>query len=182
MKKHIILIAAIGAFSFISCTNNTKKAEKDPEVVTVDTAIKQTYSAAKTEVRFNDPKVASVYQSYIDLKTALVNSDANAAANEAAKLQTALANVGVDEEVLMASQSMTESKDVEAQREGFVIVTQAVEKMLDGAIESGVIYKQYCPMAFDFKGGYWLSNSNEIYNPYYGDKMLRCGKVDSEIN
>ena len=181
MKKHIIFLAAIGSLSFISCTNDTKKTEKDPEVVTVDITTNQIYIAAKTEVKFKDPKVTTVYQSYINLKTALVNSDPNSTAGEAILLKTALADAGADEEVLLAAQSITESTDVEIQREGFVMITQAVEKMLDGAIESGVVYKQYCPMAFDFKGGYWLSNSNEINNPYFGDKMLRCGKVTSEI-
>jgi len=32
-------------------------------------------------------------------------------------------------------------------------------------------------MAFDGKGGYWLSNSKEIRNPYFGDIMLACGEV-----
>jgi predicted negative regulator of RcsB-dependent stress response len=181
MKKHFILLAAVATFSFISCTNSTKKTEKEYEIVTVDVTEKQTYIAANTEVKFKDPKVATVYQSYINLKTALVNSNANSTADEAGHLKTAFANAGADEEVLLASQSIAGFTDVEMQRDGFVKITEAVEKMLEGAIESGVVYKQYCPMAFDFKGGYWLSNSNEINNPYFGDKMLRCGKVTNEI-
>ena len=39
------------------------------------------------------------------------------------------------------------------------------------------MYKQFCPMAFEGKGGYWVSTSEDIKNPYYGDKMLTCGKV-----
>lgn len=181
MKKHIALFLAIGTLSFISCTNSTKKTEKDPEIVVVDVSEKQTYIAAKAEVKFKDPKVATVYQIYIDLKTALVNSNAISTAEEAGHLKIALTEVGADENVLIAVQSITESTDVEDQRVEFVLITETVENMLDGAIESGVVYKQYCPMAFDFKGGYWLSNSIEINNPYFGDKMLRCGKVTSEI-
>ena len=48
-------------------------------------------------------------------------------------------------------------------------------------ITSGEVYKQYCPMAFEGKGGYWLSNSKEVRNPYYGDKMLKCGSVQETI-
>jgi hypothetical protein len=33
-------------------------------------------------------------------------------------------------------------------------------------------------MAFDGEGGYWLSDSKEIRNPYYGEKMLVCGNVE----
>jgi hypothetical protein len=181
MKKQLILITAIGSLLFMSCTNGTKKTEKDPEIITVDVSEKQTYIAAKTEVKFNDTKVAKVYQSYIKLKTALINSDVNTTADEANMLKAELVNAGADEVGVLAAQAITESTDVEAQRQEFVTITQAVEKMLEGAIESGVVYKQYCPMAFDFKGGYWLSNSTEINNPFFGDKMLRCGKVTSEI-
>ncbi|MBT7306171.1 MAG: DUF3347 domain-containing protein, partial [Bacteroidetes bacterium] len=27
-----------------------------------------------------------------------------------------------------------------------------------------------------------LSNSKEIRNPFFGDKMLKCGRIDKEIN
>jgi Cu(I)/Ag(I) efflux system membrane fusion protein len=39
------------------------------------------------------------------------------------------------------------------------------------------VYKEYCPMAFDNKGAYWLSESEEIRNPYFGKSMLTCGEV-----
>jgi hypothetical protein len=37
-------------------------------------------------------------------------------------------------------------------------------------------------MAFNNTGGYWLSNSKEIRNPFFGDKMLKCGRIEKEIN
>jgi Cu(I)/Ag(I) efflux system membrane fusion protein len=36
-------------------------------------------------------------------------------------------------------------------------------------------------MADDFKGADWLSLSDEIRNPYFGDQMLRCGEVTKQI-
>lgn len=42
------------------------------------------------------------------------------------------------------------------------------------------IYLSFCPMAFDNKGGYWLQDSEEIKNPYYGEKMLGCGEIKGE--
>jgi hypothetical protein len=32
-------------------------------------------------------------------------------------------------------------------------------------------------MAFNNKGDFWLSDNEEVLNPYFGDKMLRCGEV-----
>jgi hypothetical protein len=37
-------------------------------------------------------------------------------------------------------------------------------------------YYQRCPMANDNKGAYWISQEKEIRNPYYGEKMLKCGE------
>jgi membrane fusion protein, copper/silver efflux system len=39
------------------------------------------------------------------------------------------------------------------------------------------VYKMHCPMAFDDKGADWLSDRDEILNPYFGDMMLRCGEI-----
>ena len=181
MKNFIITSIFLALILCSSCGNDTKKQEQELETITINTSEKKQYTAATTEVKFNDPKVADVYQGYINLKTALVNSDRTATATASSELMTSLTDIGVDEAIFNAAQTIAESEDIEQQRKAFVTITESVEKMLDGAIESGVIYKQFCPMAFNFEGGFWLSNSKKIYNPYFGDKMLRCGKVDSEI-
>ena len=43
------------------------------------------------------------------------------------------------------------------------------------------LYQQYCPMAFDNTGAHWISDKEKVFNPYFGDKMLRCGKVTEVI-
>lgn len=61
-------------------------------------------------------------------------------------------------------------------------LTVETEKLINtSAITSGEVYKQFCPMAFDGNGGYWLSDSKEVRNPYYGNKMLKCGSVNETI-
>ncbi|MDR9373906.1 MAG: efflux RND transporter periplasmic adaptor subunit, partial [Schleiferiaceae bacterium] len=39
------------------------------------------------------------------------------------------------------------------------------------------LYLQFCPMANQNKGAYWLSRKVEVKNPYYGAAMLTCGEV-----
>ncbi|NND63251.1 MAG: DUF3347 domain-containing protein [Flavobacteriaceae bacterium] len=181
MKFTYLLGLSLLMFSFISCGNETKKQTEEPEIEVVETTQTKEYTSSDAEVAFKDEKVGEAYHKYIAVKTALVNTDATATATAASDLMTAFANVGVEEEVLTATQNISETEDVEIQRQAFVDVTAAMEAMLDGALESGTIYKQYCPMAFDFTGASWLSSSKEILNPYFGDKMLRCGKVQAEI-
>ncbi|HEY1025575.1 MAG TPA: hypothetical protein VGE26_10450, partial [Sphingobacteriaceae bacterium] len=61
-------------------------------------------------------------------------------------------------------------------------LTSEVEKLIKASkIKSGTVYKQYCPMAYDGNGAYWLANESDIRNPYYGDEMLECGEVKEEI-
>ena len=43
------------------------------------------------------------------------------------------------------------------------------------------LYVQFCPMANDDKGAFWLSKEDEVKNPYYGEMMLSCGEVREEI-
>ena len=42
------------------------------------------------------------------------------------------------------------------------------------------LFQQFCPM-YD-KGSSWLSMSKDIKNPYYGSKMLACGRIEKEFN
>ena len=43
------------------------------------------------------------------------------------------------------------------------------------------LYVDYCPMANNNKGAYWLSQIKEIQNPYLGQKMPTCGEVKREL-
>lgn len=174
--KSITLIVFI---LFLTACKNEVKEEAPLEVKEVETKFE--HKADNIEATFSDEKVAAVFNEYIKLKTALINTDAATAANAASDLMTAFANIGVDETVMTAAQKIVESSDIEAQRSAFVGVTNAVEPMLIGALDEGTIYKQYCPMAFKNTGAYWLSESKEIANPYFGDKMYRCGRVDKTI-
>ncbi|MCB9719699.1 MAG: efflux RND transporter periplasmic adaptor subunit [Candidatus Omnitrophica bacterium] len=42
------------------------------------------------------------------------------------------------------------------------------------------IYLAFCPMAFSGDGGHWIQDEKEIANPYYGERMLRCGEIQAE--
>lgn len=54
-------------------------------------------------------------------------------------------------------------------------LTETIDKI--GVDTGSPLYLQFCPMAFDNKGAYWISNEKQIMNPYFGDMMLHCGEV-----
>ena len=179
MKKISLFLFAITAFAVSSCKDNSKQSEL--EVVTVDNAEPKTYEIAKTEAEFNDPKVEAVFNQYLQVETALVNTDATKTAAEAGKLELLLKEMNADATTQTAVSAISSSEDINVQRQNFETLSTGMETVLKGAIKSGMLYKQYCPMAFNNKGAYWISSSKDILNPYFGDKMLKCGRVDSEV-
>ena len=76
---------------------------------------------------------------------------------------------------------MTEGTDIKSIRSLFYPLSdQLYYSIKKFNVKTGA-YRQFCPMAFDFKGGFWLSDSEEIRNPYFGDEMLSCGNVEEEL-
>jgi len=150
------------------------------EVVSTTKDLDSTESAS--EVTFSDQKYGSVYLSYLAVKAAMVNTNATTAQKEATALsQAADGIVEISEETRKSIKTIISETDIKTQRAAFEKVSKDLEVLFSGKITSGTIYKQYCPMAFNGEGGYWLSDSKEVRNPYYGDQMLTCGVVDSEI-
>lgn len=133
------------------------------------------------EMEFKDQKMAAVYGHYDHIKTSLVMSDAAEAQKGGQMLVEALQDAGGKENAMSAAQKIAQSSELNVQRTAFSDLSAAMEEMMAGTLATGAIYKQFCPMAFEGKGGYWLSSSEEIRNPYYGDKMLKCGSVRDTI-
>ena len=70
--------------------------------------------------------------------------------------------------------------DIAHQREHFKVLSKDMIDMVGITGTENTLYQQFCPM-YD-GGSAWLSMSEDIKNPYYGSKMLTCGKVQKEIN
>jgi hypothetical protein len=72
--------------------------------------------------------------------------------------------------------------DIEYQRENFENLTTNVTDLISLLGTDKVIYQDFCPMANNNKGAYWLSEVKEIRNPYFGSKMMTCGSVKKQFN
>jgi Cu(I)/Ag(I) efflux system membrane fusion protein len=70
------------------------------------------------------------------------------------------------------------SKDLASARTHFSsLSTQIIQLTETYKLTKAIVYQDYCPMAFNNKGGYWLSETEDIQNPYFGASMLTCGEV-----
>lgn len=123
-------------------------------------------------------QAGGVVESYLAVKDALVATDA-AKAQTAAK---AFLEVNTNAALTPALEAIVATKDVAAQRAAFESLSMNMYKLVktDGA--DITLYKQYCPMAFNNKGAYWLAVEKEVNNPYFGDRMLHCGSVQEVLN
>lgn len=73
--------------------------------------------------------------------------------------------------------SISSSGDLDEQRVHFETLSDnLIEAVEYFGLQIDRVYKMHCPMAFDDKGADWLSDKDEILNPYFGDMMLRCGE------
>jgi len=141
-------------------------------------------------------QLAGVFTSYVTLKDAFVASDAAKAKSEASNTLAALSKTdmkllsGAAHNDWMSYLSTLEtslkniqsSDDIETQRTNFSTLSDNLYKTIKAYGLGGVTaYYDYCPMAFDNQGAYWLSTEDKIRNPYFGDKMLTCGKVKDMV-
>ncbi len=99
------------------------------------------------------------------------------------QLISVLKNEGDKPDLIPMTEAILTMDNIENQRKAFEKLSEAVYTLAkDSEFGDGTtIYKQYCPMAFGNKGAFWLSESKEIMNPYFGNKMLHCGKVVETI-
>ncbi len=137
----------------------------------------------QTAPLFKDKALGTAYGHYIHLKNALVASDFQKAKSASESLVKAMHNVKGSDKVHSEAAKVAQASSLEDQRKAFTALSNEMVALVKGAeIIAGQLYLEYCPMANGNKGGYWLSNEPEIRNPYFGDKMLKCGSVKETIN
>ena len=191
MKKiNLFALATISLITLNSCGEDKKNqsAEEGAMPMQNDTRMESEDASGNLDdgketstPEFKNENLAAVYEDYLDLKSALVNSEASDAKASSEELVKSLEQTEGGESALEAAKKIASNEDIKEQRTAFSDLSAAVETMLAGNLASGEVYKQYCPMAFDGAGGYWLSSSEEVRNPYYGDMMLKCGRVEDTI-
>jgi len=128
---------------------------------------------------------------YLQAKDALVASDADAAYEAATALaegiraleegdlsgDAATAWLTYRESLRRGMLNWLASADIEQQRTRLFEISEVLYQAALALGVDGVIYQQYCPMAFNDTGATWLSAGQQIRNPYLPETMLGCGEV-----
>ncbi|RTY86970.1 DUF3347 domain-containing protein [Flavobacterium sp. RSP15] len=163
----------------------------EKELTLVETKVKsgavlKTESADKTTFPTD-----AIVSNYLKIKNALTKDDSKGAAiaakdlhailnsSSATSLDTKLKNkynaFVVDAKVNVKHIGDNAGK-MEHQRTYFSLLSKDVFDLIKAFGTKQTVYQDYCPMYGAGKNGYWISETQDVINPYFGAEMLNCGR------
>ena len=83
----------------------------------------------------------------------------------------------IQKELNASANAISGSTDISKQRGHFKHLSAHMISSVQLFGINQKVYSEFCPMADNNKGAYWISLEEEIRNPYYGEAMLTCGEV-----
>lgn len=146
-------------------------------------AFSGTFNLAQAQEQKGETATPSeIVEHYLALKDHFVQSDAAAAQSKAQDFVKMLPapKGNVMKQIQSELKMIAENEDLSAQRKHFDALSGAIYEMAQNTDLEMTLYHQFCPMAGE-GGAYWLSADKEIRNPYFGDKMLKCGMVKETL-
>ena len=198
MKKLLILLlVVVGAFLLYKYAfKKDEPKEEEPKPIAV----------SKHSSAFNQ-SVNNVLDHYFQMTEGFVNWDQQVVSQSSQALKTALDSFSVEELKFDATIYETALFPLNNAKNNTAIIVSATDwnerrralqdlsdnlrnLLLTVKYDQAIVYWQECPMAFgDGVAGYWLSNKEEVVNPYlgtkdpkYGDTMLNCGETKMKID
>ncbi len=140
-------------------------------------------------------QLKTVYNDYINVKDALVQDDINNVSESANSLLNALDTVDMklvkveahnhwmklSKEIKSSATSISKAMSIRAQRDHFKQLSSHLIKAVQVFGVNEKVYVEFCPMADNNNGAYWLSKEEKVINPYFGEAMLTCGVVKQVI-
>jgi len=136
-----------------------------------------------------------IIDAYIQIKNGLVADNKNDAAKGGTAMVAAFSKFDMSKltgethkeymEILESAKEHAEhiaKSDIAHQREHFEVLSTDINDLVTLLGTEKTLYQDFCPMANNNKGAYWLSEIKNIKNPYFGAKMMTCGSVKKQIN
>ncbi len=181
--KHLMkmTIPAAAIILLSACGGNEPKVENHEGHDHASMEQKAAESNAKVIIK--DDNLNAVYSQYSQLTMALTNDNSAEAKIVAADIETAAKKIDGGVSIIASASSIAAASDIETQRTAYSKMSDDLISLVKKVgIESGELYLTHCPMAFDNKGASWISSGKEIRNPFFGEKMLKCGEIKETIN
>jgi hypothetical protein len=200
MKQLFLVLMTMVSVIVSSCGDNASTAKKEEQPATAtqeENAEVKVVKASFTNVDANaGAYLKKITDNYLQIKNALTATKATEAGNAAQSMLDAIN--GFDKSLFSADQKKVydaqeaglkenaehianSTNNIEHQRKHFSNMSEGMYALVKAFGGGKTLYHDHCPMAKEGKGAMWLSETKEIKNPYFGDKMMKCGSVEEEI-
>jgi Cu(I)/Ag(I) efflux system membrane fusion protein len=202
MDTRSFLYSILFAATSLACLTDCSSKRNEKDVANED----RSASVPEDTTRQDKPQfevattfqrqLSGVFASYLALKEGFFSADAGKI--KAAAVRTGEALQRTDMALLSgaahhdwmthlpamanALKGIQSEQDIEAQRKAFSALSDNLYKSIKAfGLGGEEAFYEYCPMAFNNEGAYWLSDEQKIRNPYFGEKMPGCGEVRDTV-
>lgn len=198
--KHLTIVLALALTFFAACNSESTKSNTATSTDSVAATPPQVMEATYAPPAGVDPNVAASVKAIVDgyllVKNALVSDNSKNAASAGTEMVAAVDKLDMtpmnDAQMKVWHKVMDGIKehgefisknpsDIKKQRGHFEALSKDVEELVRTFGGGQKLYKTFCPMAADNKGATWVSEIEEIRNPYFGSEMMECGEVQEEL-
>lgn len=192
MKKQILTIALTMTFGVFSMSLMAQK--HDHSKMDMDHDMPKTASH-EVDAKFQE-QLNAVFQSSLKLNKSFMTEDISEVKTAASNVKDRIEKVDM---MLLKGQAHMDgmnylkamnsgldqialASSIANQRNAFTEYNTGLYQSIKAfGIDQEAFY-QFCPMANNNSGAYWLSDSKEIRNPYMGEKMPTCGAAKETLN
>lgn len=208
--QSFLLVAIISVLG-VSCSNNSTSKQKEKTDLGSAEVLHGQHNSLANNFKHKDIAILSqvyipdtltieelgkVVDAYIILKNSLVADDEQAADHAAFMMAERIAKIypeNLDGKGLETWQNhqvlylnklkeMQHIKNLENKRSYFSHISEIMYCTIKSfGLKPNSLFVDYCPMAFNGKGAYWISEEEAISNPYFGEKMPECGEIKEEL-
>jgi len=182
--KPIIISIAIVVSILVACKSNKPDESKNTKT-----------SSSIEEIKNTGP-IEEIIVAYLDLKNSLAEDNSSSASKAGKLLEAAFKNFDktglpaaerkifedVEEDARENAEHIVEnSRNIAHQRGHFELLSKDIYDLVKVFGSGRALYKYVCQSYNNGKGAFWISETNEIKNPYLGKTLPDCGTITEEI-
>ena len=178
LMKMLLPVTAIFLLTACSSGESTKENHESHD----NAAMEEMPASQDSKVIINNSDLNAVYEQYAKLTDAFTKGDVANAKLAANAIEVGAKELDGGQAIASSAATIVGATDIEAQRTAYLKMSNDLISLVkNSGMKDGELYVEHCPMAFNNAGGSWISSSKEIRNPYFGDKMMKCGEVTETI-
>lgn len=199
MKNLVKLsIVAVVILFFTACKNDKNQTDiKEGHSKEMNTENMHDMNGASTDMSTDQKSdlTNQIVESYLQLKNDLVSDNQKKAAEAGKDLLKSFESFDMTQlndaqhkeymEIVESAKEHAEhivKSPIDHQREHFEFLSTDINDLITLVGTNKTLYQVFCPMYNNNKGAIWLSEIKEIKNPFFGSKMIDCGKIQKQIN